>query len=227
MLTSPRRSVAWALLWELGLIHPIYRFLPTAATGSLDRHRSIFLSFAPAISISVGSSLAAAALDYLWQRSNRPADVRVWLVKSAIASASRAMRQALKISNDEENQMIGTLWGVGAMLAEPAPTLARKKRFLAEASAAGAIDLLRAIAAVGMHQQRIADLLKELADFRSVDFAPPPLITGDDLTAAGASPGPIFKRALDAVYDAQLEGRITTRQQALEMALQIVQRGMG
>ena len=54
---------------------------------------------------------------------------------------------------------------------------------------------------------------------RKTDFAPAPLITGDDLTAAGAVPGPKFKLALDAAYDAQLEGRIQTREQAMELAL--------
>ena len=51
------------------------------------------------------------------------------------------------------------------------------------------------------------------------DVAPPPLATGDDLTAAGLRPGPVFKRVLDAVYDAQLQGRVTKRDEAMEMAV--------
>jgi hypothetical protein len=47
---------------------------------------------------------------------------------------------------------------------------------------------------------------------------PPRLITGDDLIAAGHSPGPAFATALRAVEDAQLEGSIMTREQALELA---------
>jgi len=58
-----------------------------------------------------------------------------------------------------------------------------------------------------------------LETLRKTDFAPLPLITGDDLTAAGAVPGPKFKLALDTAYDAQLEGKIRTREQAMEMAL--------
>jgi hypothetical protein len=52
----------------------------------------------------------------------------------------------------------------------------------------------------------------------STDCAPAPLITGDDLTATGMNPGPIFRQILDSVYDAQLEGQISTRQEAMEMA---------
>ncbi|HKV93987.1 MAG TPA: CCA tRNA nucleotidyltransferase [Candidatus Angelobacter sp.] len=44
---------------------------------------------------------------------------------------------------------------------------------------------------------------------------PEPLITGDDLIAAGYQPGPMFKELLAAVEDAQLEGSISTKEEAL------------
>jgi len=46
---------------------------------------------------------------------------------------------------------------------------------------------------------------------------PAPLVTGDDLIAAGYKPGPMFKELLTAVEDAQLEGSISTRQEAMEL----------
>jgi poly(A) polymerase len=45
---------------------------------------------------------------------------------------------------------------------------------------------------------------------------PEPLITGRDLIEAGYEPGPRFKQMLAAVEDAQLEGRVTSRDAALE-----------
>jgi poly(A) polymerase len=45
---------------------------------------------------------------------------------------------------------------------------------------------------------------------------PSPLVTGDDLIAAGHVPGPKFREILDAVEDAQLEGRLPSRDAALE-----------
>jgi poly(A) polymerase len=42
------------------------------------------------------------------------------------------------------------------------------------------------------------------------------LVTGDDLIAAGHTPGPKFREILNAVEDAQLEGRLLSRDQALE-----------
>lgn len=65
---------------------------------------------------------------------------------------------------------------------------------------------------------------------RSYDFArerfasmspeerkPPLLLTGHDLIRAGYAPGPEFSTWLDAAEDAQLEGRIATREEALAL----------
>jgi poly(A) polymerase len=46
---------------------------------------------------------------------------------------------------------------------------------------------------------------------------PTPLITGTDLIAAGYKPGPQFKELLTAVEDAQLEGSIRTKEEAMEL----------
>jgi poly(A) polymerase len=46
---------------------------------------------------------------------------------------------------------------------------------------------------------------------------PPPLVNGDDLVALGYRPGPVFGEILRAVEDAQLEGAVGSREQALEM----------
>jgi poly(A) polymerase len=48
------------------------------------------------------------------------------------------------------------------------------------------------------------------------EMRPAPLVTGDDLIAAGHVPGPKFREILNAVEDAQLEGRLSSRDAALE-----------
>jgi len=45
---------------------------------------------------------------------------------------------------------------------------------------------------------------------------PQPLITGQDLIDAGYEPGPLFKEILGTVEDAQLEGRLVSRDAAME-----------
>jgi poly(A) polymerase len=51
----------------------------------------------------------------------------------------------------------------------------------------------------------------------SEDHRPAPLLTGRDLIAAGYPPSPQFKRMLETAEDAQLEGAISTRNQALSL----------
>ena len=45
---------------------------------------------------------------------------------------------------------------------------------------------------------------------------PPPLLTGHDLIRCGISPGPAMGRLLNSLRDLQLEGRISSRQEALK-----------
>lgn len=59
------------------------------------------------------------------------------------------------------------------------------------------------------------------------DVRPAPLITGLDLITAGYMPGPEFKRMLQAVEDAQLEGTITTASEALLLVQQRFGRPVG
>jgi poly(A) polymerase len=54
---------------------------------------------------------------------------------------------------------------------------------------------------------------KEWAD---KDIWPEPLIKGDDLIAMEFAPGPRFKQILTRMEDEQLEGRLTTREEAVE-----------
>lgn len=46
---------------------------------------------------------------------------------------------------------------------------------------------------------------------------PQPLVTGDDLLAAGYTPGPLFKAILSAVEDAQLDGRLDSKEEAMRL----------
>ena len=52
---------------------------------------------------------------------------------------------------------------------------------------------------------------------------PPPLITGDDLIRLGIPQGPIYKKILDQVRSAQLDGLIQSADQALQLAQKIAQ----
>lgn len=61
---------------------------------------------------------------------------------------------------------------------------------------------------------------QQLAESGEEVLHPPVLLTGSDLIAAGFVPGPRFKRILSAIEDAQLEGRLTSREEALDFLRQ-------
>jgi poly(A) polymerase len=58
---------------------------------------------------------------------------------------------------------------------------------------------------------------RKLEELPAEKLKPKPLLTGKDLIEAGYEPGPAFKKMLAAVEDAQLEGRIGSKAEALEL----------
>lgn len=57
---------------------------------------------------------------------------------------------------------------------------------------------------------------EKLASIPPEKMRPAPLVTGDDLIAAGYMPGPRFKEILSAVEDGQLESRLRSKEEAME-----------
>lgn len=57
-----------------------------------------------------------------------------------------------------------------------------------------------------------------LAETPPEQVRPPRLISGEDLIALGLPQGPRYKEILQAIEDAQLDGRIRSREEAIEMA---------
>ena len=58
---------------------------------------------------------------------------------------------------------------------------------------------------------------RKLAETPPEDIRPRPFVTGDDLIALGYQPGPRFKEILRAVEDAQLEGEVKSKDEALAL----------
>ena len=58
---------------------------------------------------------------------------------------------------------------------------------------------------------------EKMAQLPPEEVRPEHFISGDDLIAAGYRPGPHFKEILTAVEDAQLEGRVRSKEEAMEL----------
>jgi hypothetical protein len=211
------------MLWKLGLIQQVSRFLPERADWPpySDRYSApLFPALAPGVAVAFPLALAALVLCY--RAENWPPPVVEKLRASQVRLAVNAVRKALRISNDETAH-IAEVMELAPMLEDNPPSVALMKRFLAKPHSGDARLLLHALASSQADlRPRATWVENQFVAFEKTDFAPPPLITGDDLTAAGAVPGPAFKRALDEAYDAQLEGQVRDRQVALQLALALL-----
>ena len=220
---GPHGEWAWYALRDeyRGLGEAIFRFAgppPALPTGEPDP--GVFRAHDDdGTPWPFGLCLAAAALEWGMLQSGSW-DVAKLLEPRAVQQTVRALRQSLRISNDEAKDLEDSLVGLAYLLREDPPTVVTLKRFLARPTAPLSRRLLGPLGCQ-LGPARVERLQRALAETDRSDYAPPPLITGDDLMAARLAPGPVFKRVLDAVYDAQLEGRVTTREEALRLALEL------
>jgi poly(A) polymerase len=91
------------------------------------------------------------------------------------------------------------------------------KRFLGEEGIEELLDLTRLDALASNGDLQYYDFCrKKLEEFKHEEIHPEPLLTGKDLIAVGFSPGPLFHDILERLHEAQLEGELRTREQALE-----------
>lgn len=91
--------------------------------------------------------------------------------------------------------------------------VAKQKRLAASPQFEQALALIQAV-----DKQGFVNIRRRVVMLAETQLAPDPLLTGDDLVGAGFEPGPQFKDLLDRVYDAQLEGSLSSKAQAIELA---------
>jgi poly(A) polymerase len=126
----------------------------------------------------------------------------------------RRWSSSLVLSNAESSDLMHTLeiyqklrqdwWSEG---------VARQKRIASQPQFEQALLILQAI-----DRQAFIDVRRQTLRLAETELQPEPLIDGEDLKALGIKPGPVFRRVLEAVYDAQLEGTVKDRESALRLA---------
>ena len=98
----------------------------------------------------------------------------------------------------------------------PKMRIAKLKRFMARPTFDEELELHRVDC---QSSHRMLDnyefLLRKRDEFANEPIIPPPLVRGDDLIAFGLKPGPKFGEILEAVETRQLEGKLRTRDEAL------------
>jgi poly(A) polymerase len=136
--------------------------------------------------------------------------------------AEKAGRR-LKLSNHEIDDACWLLKHRRSLDGASMLSLSPLKRVLSQKLAPDLIALIRVRALAHGLQPGDAMFCEDYLRTTSREIIDPsPLISGDDLINAGFRPGPRFKEVLDKVRDAQLELRIGTFAEALEMATRLV-----
>ena len=138
----------------------------------------------------------------------------------ARASALIATWRALLCLSNIERQDAEAVIRIHARLRHDWATMpvSGQKRMASDVRFESALSVLRAEDSTAAEEIAAArDLLARTPG----GLSPEPFLTGDRLIARGFTPGPVFKKILDEVYNAQLEGRVATPQQADELAIRL------
>jgi poly(A) polymerase len=99
----------------------------------------------------------------------------------------------------------------------PNMRVAKLKRFMARPTFTDELELHRVDCASSHGMMDNYEFLRQKQEeFANEPIIPPPLVRGDDLIALGLKPGPRFGEVLEAVETRQLEGTLTSREEALE-----------
>ena len=196
MLLDPSRAAGLQMLHTLNLLAMLFpeaMQLPDPAqfTELLEEEAQLAdpsfpLALAPLLA-RVTDADGTKDLAQQWRLSTRQATRTAWLVKH---------RHAL---HDAAHQS----WP-------------RLQRILIHEGRDELIGWLAAEAACGRAEPADLTYCRDRIAWPAEKLNPPPLLTGDDLVDAGFRPSKIFAELLETTRDAQLEGQITTRAEAIQ-----------
>jgi poly(A) polymerase len=228
MLVHPTRVRAMALALDLRLVaaiipeailmRGIFQGKPMQPEGDLWDHTMLVLSLLPP---DPTFTLAFAAfLHDVGKPSTRSFQQGRYTFhnhEQVGAGIAEKIGRRLKLSNSERERIT---W------------LVRFHQYLGEAKRMREAKLKRMLAEPGIEELLAlhrADALATTGDPQHVDYCeyylatepsgpinPPPLLTGHDLARHGLKPGPRFKELLERVREAQLEGQVHSKREALE-----------
>jgi poly(A) polymerase len=141
------------------------------------------------------------------------------------AKIAEGVARRWRLSNDEVERVEWLVQNQHALRAAASQPWSRIQRLLI---APGSLELLALheaqAAADGLPTDDLAFCRQRLA-WPAEELNPPPLVTGNDLIAHGITPGPDFAILLESVRDAQLEGTVRTRSEALAWVEQTMASG--
>jgi poly(A) polymerase len=225
MLIDPRRRIALSQLWSLHLLEQILPLrsddlsdeqIATRLEQTLDFIDSLPVDL-PTVMDSFAIVLSAILLPLCqdvqqavqvcrdWKLANEEIDRVTFLlsrVNQVFLASETSWPQTQRLLIAEH----------GRLLIRFARAVAEQKLDARFSPLLESIDPGQSLAAVEFCEQRLAWPAEKLN--------PPPLIDGRDLKQIGFAPGPRFAEILTAVRDAQLMGRLVSKQNAIDWVSQ-------
>ena len=238
MLTHCNRAMALRQMDELGLLKQVLpeidsdmkgllQGLPNAPTGDLWQHTLCVIELIEGPNwpepgpVSFPLAFAAILHDVGKKRTAaREQDRYTFHGHEHIGKrlAGLACRR-LKLSNQEANRIEWLVERHQYLSDAPIMRPSKLKPILVHPGIGELLALHRADAmATGCSSEHVDFCERILRETPPEELNPPPLLTGDDLIALGWEQGPMFKKVLEAIREAQLEGTIRTKDDALAVA---------
>jgi len=226
ILVDPHRGRAFRLMDELGLLEPVLpeitamkgvdQGLTHHPEGDVFEHTMLCLDQLeePAFEVALAVLLHDVGKPATAQETDGTIFARHAAVGEEIA---RAVCHRLKLSNQETEKVC---WLVRSHMRFRDVRKMRDstlKRLLAEPWIDELGQVIRADI-LGSHGD-LTDYnwaLKRKEELEASGEVIKPMLSGDDLIAMGLKPGPKFRELLEALVDAQLEGRVRSRDEAID-----------
>jgi len=238
MLTHRNRASALRQMDELGILQQVLpeidsdmkglpQGLPSAPTGDLWQHTLLVIellqgpTWPETALVSFPLAFAAILHDVGKKRSAaREQDRYTFHGHEHIGKRIAGLVcRRLKLSNQEANRIEWLVERHQYLADAPIMRPSKLKPILVHPGIGELLALHRADAlASGCSIAHVEFCERILRETPPEELNPPPLLTGDDLIAIGWKQGPLFKKVLDAVREAQLEGTIRTKSEAIVVA---------
>jgi poly(A) polymerase len=229
LLTDRQRARGLGLLFDLGLAAVILPEVvpmkdlpqgpPSAPTGDLWEHTLKVLDL---LGPEVSFTLAFAALlhDVGKPRTvGRTPDRYTFYYHEHVGKRlAGEICLRLRLSNEERERIEWLVEKHQFLCDARQMRMSKLKTTLAHPGIRELLVLHRADAlASGKSIDHVEFCEQRLREWSPADLNPSPLLTGNDLMELGLEPGPLFKQLLDPVREAQLDGTIRTKQEAVDL----------
>ncbi len=228
MLALPGRAIAMDLLMDVGLIKAVLPELVAERTSADDSNGVAWQRALRILgSLPAQSSFPLGLACLLLVAFSPGIQAKSGKEKQAAAHAGQICRR-LKLSVADRERVEWLVANQHRLCEATSLRASALKRMLCQPGIRELLELHRAEAvAENKSPDQVQFCESKLAEWGEAELNPPMLVTGNDIEALGLRPGPEFKRLLDRVRDAQLDGIVKTREASLELLAEEVARLKG